>query len=55
MHHQANASAHVDEGIESHQNKDNSSMICAWKDSSIETPHQTYFFRDLISQHQLLL
>jgi hypothetical protein len=43
------------EVIENLLSKDNSSMICAWKDSSIEAPHQTFFFQDLISQNQLLL
>jgi hypothetical protein len=55
MHHQVNASAHVDEGIERFLNKNNYLMTSAQKDSSIEAPYQRYFLQNLVLEHQMLL
>jgi hypothetical protein len=43
MYHQANGSAHIDEGIESLLNKDNSLVINVRKDFSIEAPTPNMF------------
>jgi len=43
IYHQANGSAHVDEGIESLLNKDNSLLVIAQEDFSIEAPTPNMF------------
>jgi hypothetical protein len=47
IHHQANGSAHVDEGIESLLNKYNSQATNSQEDSLIEAPTPNMFFSSL--------